>query len=655
MDKIKKLLGPVLKHQFWILAGVIGLLSVAVFAMTAMNLSKQTTERITAIGSKYTEVQNVSGKVSTHPNEESHKRMQVILNSIEKDVEKAWKMQYEYQMPVLTWPAEAFRNKETVAIFQGLRPVEKYVPFPVEGLSKELASITQIDRNVYRDYIGPTFANISKIIGTEWKADITKVQGRRAPGMGMGMGMDMAGGAGDIAGMAGYDPTMAAGDMYSSDPYGSPGQGRVSKDVVIWSQQSQQNLLNQMVPWYSPSSAPSILDIYYTQEDIWLLTNVMQIIKATNGEARENFQAIVKEIEFIRLGKSANRDAGTITSVAMRSASGMGDDSSSMDAMGGGAMDDYSSMGMGDDGSGMPMEPVEVDPANDRYISFAPDTFFQTRSGEEIRESIKNVNPANAVDAVAKRIPIRIRVKMDPSKVHRLITACGNARLMLEVFQVRMNTTAAAEGGGPGGGMYGGMGGAYDGGMGGMDPYAGDPTMGMGGDMAMGGYPGGMDAYAGGDPYAGGGMSALPPPKPQKKEIPVEIFGLIYLYNPYDKESLGTVAEDPVEAESESADTGEPTAPEAEAAPANSEITPENPQQPAEEASPANELPAEETHPAPQPEPAQPEPAQPEPAQPEAAQPEPPQPESQPPQPGTDEAQNPPLGEGRSNGPGGGT
>ena len=93
------------------------------------------------------------------------------------------------------------------------------------------------------------------------------------------------------------------------------------------------------------------------------------------------------------------------------------------------------------------------DPADNRYISFATETFFQPRKGEEIRSSIKDVQPGNAVDAIAKRIQIRIRVRMESSQIHRLVAACGNAPFPLEVYQVRINTEAASSS--MGGGGYG--------------------------------------------------------------------------------------------------------------------------------------------------------------------------------------------------------
>ena len=59
------------------------------------------------------------------------------------------------------------------------------------------------------------------------------------------------------------------------------------------------------MPWYARTAPPTIHEIYYTQEDIWILRGLMDILANTNSEAKENFQAVVREIEWIRWGVSS--------------------------------------------------------------------------------------------------------------------------------------------------------------------------------------------------------------------------------------------------------------------------------------------------------------------------------------------------------------
>ena len=218
---------------------------------------------------------------------------------------------------------------------------------------------------------------------------------------------------------------------------------------------------------------------------------------------------------------------------------GMGSGGMGSGGMGSGGMGSGNEMGSGsgEGSTGVSDPSLAIDPADNRYISFAAESEFQPRKGAELRESIRTVSAANAVDAVAKRVAIRMRLKIDPSGLSRLITACGNADLLLEVYQVRVATDAApATGSVSGGGMggYGGMGGSGSGGGGGRP--------GMGGGMGMGGGSGG-DGYGEGSSgeYGGGGYGAAPAAvEDASAEISIEIFGLIYLYNPDNIVSLGS-------------------------------------------------------------------------------------------------------------------
>ncbi len=127
----------------------------------------------------------------THPNEFSHARMKTQIVAMNQDLQRAWEIQYDKQKDLIKWPRGAFASAAVAGIFESFVPVEKYVPFPIEDatLTGDLAKITESDRRVYRDYIAPTFQNITKPIGTEWKAKLGvggAAGGMGGPGMGPG-------------------------------------------------------------------------------------------------------------------------------------------------------------------------------------------------------------------------------------------------------------------------------------------------------------------------------------------------------------------------------------------------------------------------------------------------------------------------------------
>jgi hypothetical protein len=557
MDALKKMIQAIAAYKFWLLSAMVLLVSAGVFVMTELNLGALIASRVSKLDETFGQINTISGAVATHPNEFSHKELDKLVSVLEQEVKEAWELQYNRQQPLLVWPAKAFSGKnQTIEIFKNLRPIELHVDFPVASTTAPIGKITVNDREVYRRYIGPEFSEVSKIIGTEWKAKIEKT------GMGgMGYGGEMAGGAAGM-GLGGEMPGGMGGEgSYGGGSFGTDMSMSESKDLVRWSRESQQQLMQQILPWYSLREPPSVLDIYYAQEDMWLLTGIMEIIRATNAGAVENFQTKVREIEWIRMGRYANRDAGKLSVYnQMQGGMGMGGEGG-MDMGMGMDMDmgmggEGGMMGMGSEGSygssepgsdagggmggemgmGGGMMPV-IDPADNRYISFAADKEFEPVKGVDLREAIKNMSAQNAVDAVAKRVPIRMRLKIDPNHLNRLIAECGNANMMLEVYQIRLNTEAAPAAGMGMASSYGGGGGgkgAMGMGMGGesMDSGGGmgmGVGMEMGGDMGMG--MGGEGSY--------GGYGGNPNIKPLS-EIPVEIFGLIYLYNPVNTASLGS-------------------------------------------------------------------------------------------------------------------
>jgi len=554
MDAIKNFWKKIAPHQFWILSGLVFVASVSIFFLTSSSLSALIKARTTKVDSAFSKLSTVKSTLDTHPNSFTHSKLDEMANALELEVQEAWKLQYLRQEPLLVWPPKAFSAKtETLEIMKNLRPIEQFVDFPVDPTVSPINKITVNDREVYKRYIAPEFAEVSKIIGTEWKpgSDSESSSSMGSGGMGMGSG-GMGMGSGGM-GMGSEGMGMGSGGMGMGGQFGA--DGSQGKDLVRWSQSSQQELMSQILPWYGMSTPPSVLDIYYTQEDMWLLTGVMEIIKATNGSAIENFQTKVREIEWIRMGRYANRDAGALSGGAGGGGGMMMGGSGGMMGGSGGMMGSSGGMaGGGDEGGGSGGSggtapsgggAEAVDPADSRYISFAEGKEFEALKGAELRDAMKNISAQNAVDAVAKRVPIRMRLKIDPNHLNTLITECGNANMMLEVYQVRFNVAASVGGGA--GGMMGGPGAGSGGGIPGVTKPGGSPSSGGGG--AAGGSSGDEEPGAGsatgfGSPGFGdeAGLS-------EGSEVSIEIFGLVYLYNPVNIGNLGTdkIGETPAE------------------------------------------------------------------------------------------------------------
>ena len=208
------------------------------------------------------------------------------------------------------------------------------------------------------------------------------------------------------------------------------------------------------------------------------------------------------------------------------------------------------------------MSSIATDPANFRYV----DNEYKPLPAQRVREAMQTGSPEDAFLVVAKRMPIRLRLVVDQRKIHRLLAQFGNSALPVEIRQVRVNPPTGSGGGYGGGyggaGGYGGEGMGYGGGMGqmmGMDSYGGGmdaesgygampgygATQGYGADQyGMGGTGYGEEGY-GQEGYGYGSTGAANVTgrreisSTTKYDVPVEVYGIIYVYNPPDGNKLG--------------------------------------------------------------------------------------------------------------------
>jgi hypothetical protein len=340
--------------------------------------------------------------------------------------------------------------------------------------------------------------------------------------------------------------------------------------LVLWNTADQGRLLQVHFDWSKqPDAAPTTLQVLYAQEDLWVLQALMEVIRKTNGEIDSRHEATVKTIESIWIGRAAPPRVGRVQRLMQGGMGGPGEGMSpygDAGAMGspmgssaaspeaGGSM----SAGPGPQGSmsagpsagpGAPgMTPgtggvPSFDPGEWRYV----DTNYKPVEIKQLREALKAnpPDPKNAFLVVAKRMPLRMRLVVDQRKLHRLMAECGNSPLPIEIRQVRINRQAGAAGGvdsgmapGYGGGEVGGMTPGYGGGeIGGMPMGSGTAAPEAGPGPGYGAPEGGMfgGMMGAGDLKSRAIVSSTNP----AYDVPIELYGVIYIYNPVAKEKLG--------------------------------------------------------------------------------------------------------------------
>ncbi|MFW6168956.1 MAG: hypothetical protein ACODAD_00600, partial [Planctomycetota bacterium] len=552
MEQLKHILAVVKKHHFWMLCGLILCVYVGMWFMAVAQMSDETEARVSEINSAYADGQDIQS-TTNHPNELSVKMMERLNRMEAEQVRRAWERRYREQEDVLVWPAEL--KPDFIAAVEKLIPIETKVEYPTEQEPLKLDF-----RNRYRDYIREEMPLLAEIIGAEWRAS-GRASGDGGSygegGMGTGMGMGMGGYGGSSEYESDYEDQY--GDQYgeSGGGYrggsGQAGRGEESDPVIVeWSPENQAQLQANSFNW--GGRRPTTLQVLYAQEDLWVLRALLMIIKGTNGDADAQYNATVKKLMSISLGRTAPgiKSVGRVKAGQSGQRGGQGGSMYGDDEMG----MDYGSSDYSTDSDMMEQDSTEsgegqgygsgtgtqrsFDPADNRYV----DDQMEPLTGDQLRSAMESLSASNAFLVVAKRMPVRLRVSMDIRKLPLLLCECANSDLPVEVRQVRINAPPGAAAG-RGGGAYGmggqgygqggsGQGGSGQGGsgygMGGGDMYGGEGYGSDYGSESQGGYPG-----------RGGGMTGQSVESPYDADV--ELYGLIYIYNPVDPEKLG-MAED---------------------------------------------------------------------------------------------------------------
>ena len=415
------------KQHFWLIVPVLALLMGISWFLAASAEKEALKKRMGEIDGHFSSMSSVSG-VSDHPNESFHKGMEQYIKQRAFDVDKAWAAQYAKQVNTVKW--SPMLEADFVKEVDGLRPIEAVS----EDYKMEEWVLKQ-----YRDFIvEKELTRLAETIGSEWKAipEESMMMGGGYGGGGEG-GYGGDEGGGDGGGYGGSDPYGGGdgggygGGGYGGGGYGGGGYGggegggyyddEVSNIIVTWNVENQGKILATSFGWASRGSGqPSVREMLYSQEDVWVLDSLMQVIKATNGNANHSSQAVIKEIISIDIGSQAKTDAGEVSAVQ----SAVEDEEEGdfmmgggMDGYGGGGYGDGASYGMDDDmeGGGFAFDPLENRYVDENYVPQEAEALRTAAASEDIGEI-----------AVAKRMPVRIRVKMDSRKMSEVLSACAN-------------------------------------------------------------------------------------------------------------------------------------------------------------------------------------------------------------------------------------
>ena len=211
--------------------------------------------------------------------------------------------------------------------------------------------------------------------------------------------------------------------------------------------------------------------------------------------------ASIKQIDAIEIGVEASKLGGSVQRVQGKAIGrGVSDDDS-------GRLGNADQQGLVDPGTmnpgvlgddqGVAMGDAVKDPGDGRYL----DLQYKPLLAKDLRASYQEKDPNKARLAVAKRMPIRMVLQMDQRKLIDLIANCGNSKLPIEIRQVRINAKATVKVGQS---------------RGNIDRI---------GARLLGQQP----VRLGG---ARGGIGRTATAAKGKFDVPIELFGVVYIYNP---------------------------------------------------------------------------------------------------------------------------
>ncbi len=194
--------------------------------------------------------------------------------------------------------------------------------------------------------------------------------------------------------------------------------------LVEWLDQDK---IQQMLAW---EERPVSLKVWVTQEDLWVYETLLKIIARIN-QGYQRYQAPISVIENLEVGVDAAPGSNTQGRIKLLEGTGDLDEARAFPTPGG----DFSPSGgypgfegLDDEQTDARQEAIRRELLSGRYLNAKG----QPRQYDEVDDVPE-----------FKRLPIRLVLRMDQLRITQLIVECANATLPVEVQQVRINPQEA--------------------------------------------------------------------------------------------------------------------------------------------------------------------------------------------------------------------
>ena len=549
MDQLAPVIAWTKKNIFWLVCGTLSVAMIFVWFLTTGDINEQRSKQEAALKSSVSTAQGIksvtasalptNGPVETeevgipaHPNETSLQGMREELSATIDSIVAAWKIRKQAQDSILVWP-KCIPSDTFVEAFSKYNPPET---MPDEENSAARTNMEQM-LTLYKAKIPEQMSYLcgDDVLRAYWKFDpkfaddsipVEDEDDGSTPGGGFGGGS----GAGFGAGAGSGAPTLTSSAV------------DLNQFAVRWSDKNQDLWHSKLTTFNGYDGNlfdyPTPLQCYMLQQDLWLLEAMFRIIREVNGDSAANDLSIIKNIDHVAFGREVGGKLGELTApdqrLADKTTAGMSGGMPKQGGPGGfgsdplGEEEEYDEEGNFEPNGGFNFgrtldDGGEADsggstsnvPYDNRYV----DVNFEPLSAAVVKGVISGDElPMDNLELiVARRVPVRIALKMDERKIADFMAACANSPFAFEIQQVRWNRHT------PGGDEITLNG---DGGSAGAST---EKRSGMGNDLGM-------------DGFNANPVDVVPVETRTNYDVYVEFFGIVKIYNPVREEDLKRAA-----------------------------------------------------------------------------------------------------------------
>ena len=538
MDKVKLALEMLKKYHFWVLCSVAIVVILLCWTWATADLASRFDKRKGELDQHFNATRQILSNPSLR-NEGSVKATQDEHSKQKDQVLDGWKLLYQQQKG--NNPLPAVLGDDFRLHFEALQPGQE---------------MHDRFRERYLNFIGRHYPTLLRLVDIYRPSDVPLdeyTDALRGSGSAAGRGGSRRG---PMGGGAGFGEEMGMGRPARPARTGRPGEAVPEADpwqgLVEW---PQPEIFDITAGW---EQTPTTQQVLLAQEDLWVYEALLRIINNVNAGVETHEKAWIKRIDALEIGRpaaeawGANQEpifaepaAATESSAGGGMGEGMG--------MEGGMGETAPGMGMGGMGGGMGEMGGElggsgmgrqdnVNLLDGRYVD---------ESGRPLLAQEFETQPPYAE---FKMMMVHMNLFMHQRRIPKLLVECANSAMPIEVIRLRINP---GEGGPTAlGEVEGGRGSAR--GNRGMGRPTRRPQIIREGGM-------------------GGGVTSTQ--DDEHDYANVEVFGIIYIYNPPDVTKLGTGAAS--DEQGEQAVEGEPMQPGAQPATPAAPTTPATPETPA--------------------------------------------------------------------------